>query len=116
MLDFDAFNAEGVRHRDAVPPSVMGALLRFLLHGIPTGSFTNAMLKNAPIGTVLNLADDVNRNHLFGIYCFIANQLPSGCRDVYGWSTDHKYRKRILNSLPTSAIQRAERELERIEK
>lgn len=115
MLNFDAKNAEGVPHIDAVPKHTMAGLLRWTLFGIPTGGFLRSVLIDDRLSVVLNLADDENRKALFAIYCFISNQLPSGVRDIMMWQNED-FRKTVLGNIQWDLVQNAELVLSNLEK
>ena len=69
--------AEGLR---SLPPHMIDGVVRYLVRGIPPGSFLNAVLSNDLMGA-LREADDANRNALWAYGNFLYNCAPS---DAYG--------------------------------
>ena len=63
---------------DAVRPDTLDSIDRYITHGIPTGSFLEAVLCN-DLMEAMGLADMGNRLALFEICDYIYNETPSGC-------------------------------------
>lgn len=66
---------EGMRH---LPEHMHGSIQRYLLNGIPPGSFLTAVLEN-DLMEAFGRADDDNREALFEWVRFIYNYAPTGC-------------------------------------
>jgi len=62
-----------------IPDHMRGAVERYVMHGIPGGSFLNAIVSGAPLTEVVARADDANQNALKGWASFIYNCAPSPC-------------------------------------
>ena len=63
---------------DHIPAHLHGGLLRFVLLGIPAGSFLNSIVINDLFGA-LTKADETSRAHLFEICVWLHNAAPSSC-------------------------------------
>lgn len=62
-----------------IPPHMRGAVERYVMHGIPGGSFLTALMAGASLTTLLALADDQNQAALRGWGQFIYWHVPGGC-------------------------------------
>ena len=69
-----------------VPPHVRGGIVRYIMQGVPTGSFLEAVISN-DLRQALGKADDKNRTNLFAIVCWFHNHAPSFC-----WGSPARYR------------------------
>jgi hypothetical protein len=67
--------ADGLRH---LPTHMHGGIARYIVRGIPPGSFLTAVLSNDLMGA-FGKADDENRDALFEWARFIYNFAPTGC-------------------------------------
>lgn len=68
-----------------IPEVTMGALERYVLQGIPTGSFLEAVLSN-DLFDAMARADACNMEALPAIVGYIAQRFPRGCygtRETY---------------------------------
>ncbi len=72
-------------HWENCPESVLGGLQRYVLKGIRTGGFLEAVLTNDLIAT-FSRADETNRECLGETIKFIYYELPSQC-----WGSPEKY-------------------------
>ncbi len=61
-----------------LPEHMRDGFRLYIEHGIPGGSFMNAVLSNDLIGA-FGRADDINRDRLFDTCCFLRNEAPAGC-------------------------------------
>lgn len=61
-----------------LPENTKGALERYILRGIPTGGFLDAVLSNDLRGSFAR-ADIENREALYQIVMWLHNYAPSGC-------------------------------------
>ena len=59
-----------------IPEATMGALERYVEHGIPTGSFLRAVLKN-DLFDAMGRADIINQHAIHAICMYIYNKIPS---------------------------------------
>lgn len=64
--------------RIGIPEHMIGGLVRYIVHGIPPGSFLTAVLSN-DLMEALGRADDVNRYCLHRYGQFLYSVAPSGC-------------------------------------
>lgn len=67
-----------------VPESLHDGLLRYILAGVPTGSFLYAVLAN-DLADACNRADADNRSRLFSLVLFLVHYAPADC-----WGTEAK--------------------------
>ena len=58
-----------------IPEATMGALERYVEHGIPTGSFLRAVLKN-DLFDAIGRADIGNQHAIHAICMYIYNKIP----------------------------------------
>lgn len=63
---------------DRLPEHMRAGFRRYIEHGIPGGSFMDAVLSNDLIGA-METADEINRERLFDTCVFLLNQAPAGC-------------------------------------
>ena len=82
MTDLEAYEkhlgpdwAEGLH---ALPDYMIGGIVRYVLHGIPAGSFMDAVISN-DLFTAVGKADIVNREYLHAYCNFFYNHAPSTC-------------------------------------
>lgn len=61
-----------------IPAHMVDAVRRYVLRGIPPGSFLTALLSNDFMGAV-GKADDENQRALIGWARFLYNYVPNGC-------------------------------------
>jgi hypothetical protein len=61
-----------------VPDGCHGGLIRYILYGVPTGSFLQAVLSN-DLMEAFGRADIFNRAGMFSIVSFLYNHAPSQC-------------------------------------
>ncbi len=66
-----------------------GAIMRWIDHGIPPGSFMHAVLTNN-LKETLARADSINREQLHGLVSWFYNEAPSNC-----WGSEDKVSKWI---------------------
>ncbi|WP_310473844.1 hypothetical protein [Sandarakinorhabdus sp.] len=66
-----------------VPLGLHGGLIRWIIKGIPPGSFLLAVLTN-DLREACGRADDFNRTRLFDLVRFLYNHAPRGC-----WGSQH---------------------------
>lgn len=64
--------------RRGIPAHMYGGMKRYILHGIPPGSFLTAVLSNDLMGA-LGKADEDNRVALHAYGMFLYNDAPSPC-------------------------------------
>lgn len=64
--------------KKGVPEHCQGGLVRYIVHGIPPGSFLLAVLTNDLMGA-LGKADEVNRDALHAYGSFLYNDAPADC-------------------------------------
>lgn len=64
--------------RDRIPSHLMGAIDRYLQHGITPGGFLTAVITNDLAGA-FNRADAISRHYLFDIVKYFWNYAPSSC-------------------------------------
>lgn len=69
--------AEIDRGAHLIPQHMVGAVKRYILHGIPPGGFLTALLSNDFMGAA-NKADDENSAALMGWARFLYNHVPAG--------------------------------------
>jgi len=60
-------------------PEMVESLERYVEHGISTGGFLDAVLKNNLKGAC-EKADSENQRHLWDVVCYCYNQIPYECR------------------------------------
>lgn len=70
--------AEWAESLNLLPPHMVGGMVRYIVHGIPAGSFLNAVL-SGDLFEALRRADDVNMNELPNYARFLINSAPCGC-------------------------------------
>lgn len=63
--------------QEEVGPEIIGALNRYLEHGIIPGSFLTAVLEN-DLFEAMARADSVNQKRIFKICCYIYKHFPLG--------------------------------------
>lgn len=68
-----------------IPDYMIGAVRRYILQGIPPGSFLTAVVCN-DLREAFARADDVNAQHMHGWVRFFYNYAPSGC-----WGSPERY-------------------------
>lgn len=61
-----------------IPERTASSMLRYALHGVPTGGFLEAVLSNNLVES-FGRADEGNRKALFAIVQAMYNVLPNGC-------------------------------------
>ena len=61
-----------------LPPHMIGAVVRYVLHGIPPGGFLSAVICGN-LYDAIRRADDVNKNALPEYGMFFTNYTPIGC-------------------------------------
>ena len=67
-----------IRGLERLPSHMHGGIKRWILNGIPAGSFLNSVLRNDLMGA-LGKADEMNKHALFEYGMFLYNDAPSGC-------------------------------------
>ena len=72
-----------------VPDRMLGALQRYVDHGIAPGDFLTAILSN-DLREACGRADDENRHLIFEYVKFLYNNAPSGC-----WGSEENFRNWI---------------------
>ena len=72
-----------------VPDRMLGALQRYVDHGIAPGDFLTAVLSN-DLREACGRADDENRHLIFEYVKFLYNNAPSGC-----WGSEENFRNWI---------------------
>ena len=75
--------------RDIIPGHMFGAAKRYIMHGIPPGSFLTAVICN-DLREAFARADDENVAAIHGWVKFFYNYAPSGC-----WGSPDAYREWI---------------------
>ena len=68
-----------------IPNHMIGAVRRYIMHGIPPGSFLTAVICN-DLREAVARADDDNAAALAGWVRFFYNYAPSGC-----WGTRERF-------------------------
>ncbi len=72
-----------------LPGYMQPGMKRWIEEGIEPGSFLMAVIANADVRTVFELADDTNRHCVFDYLIYLYNYAPSacwGCREnVQSW-------------------------------
>lgn len=63
---------------EQLPGHIQGAMQRYIEKGIDPGSFLTAVLCNDLMGA-MGKADEINRERLWDICCFVYNDAPSVC-------------------------------------
>lgn len=63
---------------ELVPDHMRGAMERYLSHGIPPGSFLEAVLCNN-LSEAVSRADHINRHRLLDIVNFLQWHVPANC-------------------------------------
>lgn len=81
-MDYKAVYAEATRHEwaellDLIPQHMVDGMVRYLVKGIPPGSFLTAVLCNDLMGA-MRKADDVNIHALPSYARFLMNGAPIG--------------------------------------
>lgn len=66
-----------------IPHHMRGGIERYIMHGVPMGSFLTAIFAN-DFMEAAGRADDENRHALFGYAQFLYNHVPSNCKGSYG--------------------------------
>ena len=74
----DATSPEWARGLERLPPHMVDGMVRYIVQGVPPGSFMSAVLSGDLFGA-LRRADDVNRNSLPEYGTFLSNYAPCGC-------------------------------------
>lgn len=78
---------EAAEHR-GVPDYMIGGLVRYVLHGVPPGSFLTAVMENDLTGAY-GRADEQNTAAMRAWVMLTYNDLPAGCHGspeaVDGW-------------------------------
>jgi hypothetical protein len=72
--------------RDLIPDHMFGAVKRYIMQGIPPGSFLTAVICN-DLREAFARADDQNAAAMHGWIKFFYNYTPSGC-----WGSPDAYR------------------------
>lgn len=74
-----------------IPHHMRGSIERYVMNGVPMGSFLTAIFAN-DFQEAAGRADDQNRHALFGYAQFLYNSVPSSCKGSYeavnGWIAD----------------------------
>lgn len=75
-----------------IPPGVKQSIDDYVLHGVHSGSFVEAMMANDLMES-FGWADESSRSAMFRITCYLYNSVPRGCRGsldvVEEWRTAH---------------------------
>lgn len=66
-----------------IPQHMRGGIERYVMSGVPMGSFLTAIFAN-DFQEAAGRADDENRQALFGYARFLYNSVPSNCKGSYG--------------------------------
>lgn len=61
-----------------IPEYMMAGLLRYIEHGIPPGSFLEAVLEN-DLKAAVGRADDINMRNIPAYIGYLYNEAPRGC-------------------------------------
>lgn len=75
-----------------VPVHMIEGLIRYIEHGIPTGSFLEAVISN-DLFDAMARADDIVRGRVFEIAAFLHSAAPRGCwgsREAFAEWTAHR--------------------------
>lgn len=65
-----------------IPHHMRGSIERYVMSGVPMGSFLTAIFAN-DFMEAAGRADDENRHALFGYARFLYNSVPSTCKGSY---------------------------------
>ena len=81
-MDYKAVYAEATRHEwaellDLIPQHMVDGMVRYLVKGVPPGSFLRALLSNDFMGA-MSRADDINQQALPRYARFLMNGAPIG--------------------------------------
>lgn len=76
-MDTDQIALMIERGRGLVPPHMWDAVKRYMLEGIPGGSFLTALLSNDLIGA-FGRADSINAKNMRDWCWFLCNYVPTG--------------------------------------
>lgn len=64
--------------RDRIPSHLMGAIDRYIEHGLPPGGFLTAVITNDLAGA-FNRADNLSKEYLEDIVTYFWNYTPARC-------------------------------------
>lgn len=81
--EYNAQRIEAGAH--LIPEYMIGAVSRYILNGIPPGSFLTAVISN-DLREAFGRADDINAANMHGWVKFFYNYAPSGC-----WGSPEAY-------------------------
>lgn len=81
---------------DGLPAGLRGGVQRYIEHGVPTGSFLEAVISN-DLHASFACADEFNQRHMFEIVAWFHNECPHnawGSAKAYGdWLMMHAQRR-----------------------
>lgn len=75
--------------RDRIPSHLMGAIDRYIEHGLSPGGFLSAIIQNDLAGA-FNRADSLSKEHIENIVTYFWNYVPDSC-----WGSPEAQRKWI---------------------
>jgi len=67
--------SDSVQSWNCIPPNIRGGIARYLIFGIPGGSFLDALFRN-DLRDSFGRADEINRKNMFNIVAFLYNFSP----------------------------------------
>ena len=93
----------------ACPKEIRESLLLYASYGVPTGDFLRAVLAG-DLYLAVQLADQVNYQHLYAICMLVVHELPHGCWGSYAAVEAHLAKFRSVESSELSDNQQVSRE------